>query len=140
MKLYFKNFDGLAATCEDFVNCILTANSSQHLFHIFMRWYDSNGTPTVKVLEEWDSSSKSFTIIFEQLNPKGTVETKPLLIPVKYKFLNAPELGHTDSEKLILLMESKKKVDFYFPNSTKDVKPIISLFRNFSSFFHFLLT
>ncbi len=133
MKNYITNFDGLAATCENFVSAILQENDRLDLFHIFMRWYDSKGTPCVEVVENWDSRKKNFSITFEQKNPDGSRNTKPLLIPIKYKFINLINLCSNKSEELILLTESKKTISFEFPYFTADEKPFISLFRNFSS-------
>ena len=109
MQKYIANFDGSAATCEDFVNSMLEANDRQDLFHIFMRWYDSKGTPTIDVKEKWDPINKIFTVILEQKNKNGSIEIKPLLIPIKYKFLNSDQLSFSNNEQLILLQESRKK-------------------------------
>ena len=133
MDSYIKNFDGSAATCEDFVKSLLEANGREDLFHIFMRWFDSKGTPVVEINEIWNPKTLTFTITLEQKNQKGLIETKPLLIPIRYKFINAKELAFPEIEKLILFKEVKKTLKFYFPNSITCEKPQISLFRNFSA-------
>ena len=133
MYKYINDFDGSAATCEDFVNSILQANDREDLFHIFMRWYDSKGTPSIDIKEKWNPDSKTFTVTFEQKNSRGSIEIKPLLIPIKYKFLNAEKFSFPITEQLFLLKESKKTLNFRFPSSPPNEKPHISLFRNFSS-------
>ena len=133
MNSYIKNFDGTAATCEDFVKSLLESNGREDLLQIFMRWFDSKGTPVVEVNEVWDSITKTFTITLEQKDRWGSIETRPLLIPIGYKFINANKLSYSETEKLILFKETKKTLKFHFPNSTTGEKPQISMFRNFSA-------
>ena len=73
MNSYIKNFDGTAATCEDFVKSLLESNGKEDLLQIFMRWFDSKGTPVVEINEIWNPKTLTFTITLEQKNQKGLI-------------------------------------------------------------------
>ncbi|MDE4953097.1 aminopeptidase N, partial [Francisella tularensis subsp. holarctica] len=60
MKLYFDRHDGQAVTCDDFVNAM--ADSNNRDFSLFKRWYAQSGTPNIKVSENYDASSQTYSL------------------------------------------------------------------------------
>ena len=91
MRLYVKRFDGCAATCDDFVDCMQDASKID--LSQFRLWYSQNGTPEVKVTKNLN------TLTFEQnQNP-------PLVIPCDTQ------------EKLLLLTEKKQEFVLENPNT-----------------------
>lgn len=64
MKLYFERHDGQAVTCDDFVNAMADANNRD--FSLFKRWYAQSGTPNIKVSENYDASSQTYSLTLEQ--------------------------------------------------------------------------
>ncbi len=58
MDLYFERHDGDAVTCADFLSAMGDANGVD--ISQFSRWYQTNGTPTVKYSSKYDDESKTF--------------------------------------------------------------------------------
>lgn len=67
MKLYFERHDGQAVTCDDFVNAMADANNCD--FSLFKRWYSQSGTPNIKVTENYDAQSQTYSLTLEQTTP-----------------------------------------------------------------------
>ena len=89
MDLYFKRFDGMAVTCDDFVNAMSDASGVD--LTQFKHWYSQAGTPELFVSENFDESSKQFELtIRQQLINKSSNEPAPALhIPVHIELLHA---------------------------------------------------
>ena len=56
MDLYFKRFDGMAVTCDDFVNAMADANDKD--LTLFKRWYSQSGTPELTVESKLQQCSR----------------------------------------------------------------------------------
>ncbi|APC95139.1 aminopeptidase N [Francisella tularensis subsp. novicida] len=127
MKLYFERHDGQAVTCDDFVNAMADANNRD--FSLFKRWYAQSGTPNIKVSENYDASSQTYSLTLEQttLPTADQKEKQALHIPVKMGLIN-PE-GKNIAEQVIELKEQKQT--YTFENIA--AKPVASLFRDFSA-------
>ncbi|MBU3725082.1 MAG: aminopeptidase N [Burkholderiaceae bacterium] len=98
MDLYFARHDGQAVTCEAFVAAMFDANAptapnaddrSRELSAYFMRWYDTSGTPHLKVSDTWvvsdtvpDTSRGDYTLSFTQHISPSSPSQKPLMIPI----------------------------------------------------------
>ena len=123
--LYFKTFDGKAATTEDFLWCM--SEASGHDFTAFKKWYDQSGTPTIKVEESFENGT--YNIHIKQVIP-NTVDGKEqdvYYFPLK--------IGVIDSEGKELLEQILRvsKVEETFSFSDLKEKPYLSLNRNFSA-------
>lgn len=125
MDLYFKRHDGQAVTCEEFVNAMFDANDRQGAER-FMRWYDTSGTPHVKVLDTWDSASGTYTLNFEQSVSKTSPSQEPLTLPIAYGLINRQ--GGAIANDLLVMNDWKASVTI-----KADEKPVPSLLRDFSA-------
>ena len=106
LKSYFKHFDGQAITVNDFFD-VMQEHSSQDL-SLFKRWYDTKGTPIVKVKTTFSKENTTFSVSLSQ-HLKDT-EAQALLIPLKYSLLN--ENSDIVDSGLIILDSFAK--DFHF--------------------------
>jgi aminopeptidase N len=82
---YFKRYDGLAVTTEDFVSA-MEAASGKDLTQ-FKNWYSRPGTPTLKVEASYDASSKRYTMKVQQKYPSvmnERLENNVLHMPFKF--------------------------------------------------------
>lgn len=108
MRLYVERFDGTAAACDDFVDCMQDASGIG--LEQFRLWYSQSGTPEVKVTRNYDKATKKLTLTFEQnQNP-------PLVIPC-------------DTQDKLLLITDKKQ-EFVLENMEYEN---MYIFRNLSA-------
>ncbi len=122
--LYFSRHDGQAATCEDFVKALEDANQVD--LSQFRRWYSQVGTPTIKVEENYDTETKTFSFTLSQ---HYSNQSQPLLIPVRLLLLNSQTGENLTSE--MLFQFNQMQWTFTFENL--DLKPVISILRDFSA-------
>jgi aminopeptidase N len=82
MDMYFRRYDGQAATVEDFIGCF--ADVSGRDFRRFMRWYSQAGTPKVTVRTAYDPAAKTYRVdIAQTLAPTPGQPTKlPMTMPI----------------------------------------------------------
>ena len=122
--LYFKTFDGKAATIQDFRWAMEQAGGVD--LSQFHRWYIQEGTPTLKVDEHYNEETKTLTLSFKQVIKEGQ---EPFFIPVKYGLVdkNGNEIN-TGSDMLIV-----KELDQSFEFYDLDEKPVLSVLREFSA-------
>ncbi len=121
MDLYFQRHDGQAVTCDDFLAAIADANHRD--LSQFSLWYSTAGTPSVKVVGEFNQAKTSYTLHFKQ-------EKLPALhIPIKVALFD--QLGKliSGTERLIELTLENQSVEF----SNIAQEPTPSLLRNFSA-------
>ncbi|MDG3088090.1 aminopeptidase N [Vibrio hannami] len=135
MKLYFERHDGTAATCDDFVAAMQDASGID--LTLFKRWYSQSGTPTLKVVGEYNESDKTFALKVEQATPptQEQVEKLPLHIPLDIELYAADgtiiEL-QCNGEKVGNVLDIKEENKTYiFVNVSE--KPVVSLLREFSA-------
>ena len=102
--LYFERFDGHAATCDDFVDCMQEA-SGQDLAQ-FRHWYSLAGTPVVQV--EAERQDDALVVIFRQ-SLEGA--DQPLMIPLRVQPYSDGGEACEDS-RLIVLTEAETVVRF----------------------------
>jgi aminopeptidase N len=141
LELYFKRFDGMAVTVEDFYQALSDANN--YKFDQFLHWYNQFGTPEVSVSEYYDVNTQQYILDFKQfiITNEKQINVFPLYIPIECGLLD--NLGHEIinlqishgnyihvDNKLILLLDNWHN-RFIFDNLK--VKPIPSLLRNFSA-------
>ena len=134
--LFFDNFDGKAATCEDFICCLeQAANTDLTQFRL---WYFQSGTPRINTTELYDADSQNFQLTIEQsapINCNDTQHWQPLHIPIKIGFFNnnGDDITHeffTAKQPAVLHLKQFKQT-FIFNNIS--CKPNISLLRDYSA-------
>ncbi len=129
IALYFERHDGHAVTVEDFAQAMSDA-SGIDLMGQFFRWYTQSGTPELRVTTEYDDSSRTFKMHFEQHHQPtaGQAEKDNLVIPIAYRLYD--KSGQSlSSENVIVLDKASKTVEFGSINTC----PVVSLLRNFSA-------
>ena len=128
MELYFQRHDGQAVTTDDFAAAMADANNAN--LDQFKLWYEQAGTPIVKVDDQWDEKTHTYTIQCLQSCPPtpDSKEKKPFLIPLKTSLLNS--CGVEIVEKKILHL-TKKRQTFKFENIAE--KPTADLLQEFSA-------
>lgn len=137
MDLYFARFDGQAVTIDDYVKTMEEVSNSD--LTQFRLWYSQAGTPVIKVIEDYDSINKVYTLTFtEIIEPTPGQPTKePMLIPIRMGLIDHEgkpmELFIEDksygNETVILLKDHSQIFRFQKVTST----PIPSLLRGFSA-------
>ncbi|MBH0017012.1 aminopeptidase N [Pseudoalteromonas sp. NGC95] len=133
MTLYFERHDGQAVTCDDFVSAMSAASGVD--LEQFKQWYSQSGTPRLNAIQEFDSSSNTYTLTIEQTAPANQPENKKLHIPFAIELLDA-------NGQSIALQYKGKKLDhvldvtnatqtFSFDNILE--KPVAVLLEDFSA-------
>lgn len=113
MDTYFKRHDGQAVRTDDFVASIFEPNQLDSTQ--FKLWYTQAGTPEVHVEENYDSSTKTYTLSLKQsCRPtRESSEKKPFQIPLFFGLLDP-------SGKEIFIQTNKNEKpesnDQYAPN------------------------
>lgn len=134
MKHYFKLFDGMAVTCEDFIRA-MEISSGVDLSQ-FRLWYSQAGTPVIFVNTHYDEVTHKFHLKLTQQIPDtpGQTNKQPMHIPLALGLLNhngkdikLDEQGNTT----VLLHLKDREQEFVFDNIT--VAPHLSINRNFSA-------
>lgn len=133
MDLYFKRFDGMAVTCDDFLQCMREANTGRLYADLphFERWYAQAGTPEVRAFSEFDAINCRYILRFQQIlndSPnQPAVLKKPQLIPIKLTLYSSS--GQQLMTDLIVLQDTQ--LEIIYENIL--VEPIPSLFQEFSA-------
>jgi aminopeptidase N len=127
MDLYFSRYDGMAVTCDDFINAM--ADASQRDLTQFKRWYSQLGTPVVSVEDFYDTRSKTYSLILTQKSPVTPSQTEPkaLHIPIRIEMVfidSSANQGH-----LLELTETEQKWTF----DNVESKPTLALLADFSA-------
>ncbi len=130
MDLYFKKFDGMAVTIENFVS-VMEEVSDMDLTQ-FKHWYSQSGTPKVKFSRSYNPALKTLTLTFEQKTApdRNQLEKQPLHIPVRFGLMDAKGRDITPSGHSLLNLKSEKQT-FVFNNMEPNCYP--SVFRQFSA-------
>ena len=127
MDLYFKRFDGMAVTCDDFVEAMSDASGID--LSQFKRWYSQAGTPLLSVSEHFCSDTNSYQLTIKQsLAPsKEYKSVEALHIPIKIELITGD--SNENIKQLIHLTEQQQT--WSFDNLTK--KPVLALLGGFTS-------
>ncbi len=128
IDLYFKKFDGMAVTIEDFLG-VMAEVSGRDLSQ-FHHWYTQSGTPQVAMERNYNSKAATLSLTFTQATtPDRDQETKvPLHIPMRIGFIDGKGKALKDTELIELTLE---KETFVFEGMPEDAFP--SVFREFSA-------
>ncbi|WP_111978499.1 aminopeptidase N [Algibacillus agarilyticus] len=134
MKLYFERHDGQAVTCDDFVAAMQDANTEQVDLTLFKRWYSQSGTPQVTVSENYNETTKQYTLTLAQETKPSTVqpEKQDLHIPVNVAFFNrnGEPLSITGGAEQVLNLTETQQT---FVLDDIQEQPFVSLLRDFSA-------
>ncbi|MFL2840977.1 MAG: aminopeptidase N [Pseudohongiellaceae bacterium] len=125
--LYFKKFDGMAVTTEDFVATMEEVSGID--LTQFRRWYFQAGTPVLSAKGSYNEKTQSYTLSFEQSCPPtpGQSEKQSFYIPFAMALLD--HQGNVLESKVLTI--SKQHQDFVFTGLPE--KPVPSLLRSFSA-------
>jgi len=125
MDLYFKRFDGMAVTCDDFINAMADASAID--LTQFKRWYSQSGTPEISINESFDQTTGELTLIIKQSNKPTEIQKDKfdLHIPIKI------ELCHQEKSQQHLLELCQKQQSWTFGQF--DHKPVVALLSTFSA-------
>tara|TARA_R110000737_G_scaffold70695_1_gene99122 strand:- start:16637 stop:18190 length:1554 start_codon:yes stop_codon:yes gene_type:complete len=121
LDLYFTRFDGMAVTCDDFINAM--ADASHVDLSQFKRWYTQAGTPQLQVNERFDEDSGEYKVTLEQANGGNL----PLLIPVGIELIATD--GQQNQSQLLQLINTKQTWTF----NGFSQKPVLALLTGFSA-------
>lgn len=126
--LYFDRYDGMAVTCEDWVQCMEDASGLD--LTQFKLWYSQAGTPEVNASWNYDETAKCFTLTLTQHIPStpGQNDKKPMHIPVRFGLL-AKDGTNLIEETILHLKETTQS--FPFDNIAEEPTP--SILRGFSA-------
>ncbi|MGH1538542.1 MAG: aminopeptidase N [Gammaproteobacteria bacterium] len=128
MDLYFQRHDGQAVTTDDFAAAMADANDAD--LTKFKRWYEQAGTPVVKVSDDWDTETNTYTLTCVQSCPPTpeSDEKQPFVIPIKTSLIN--EQGECLAESRILNLQQREQ---NFEYKAILSKPVPDLLQEFSA-------
>ncbi|MGB1261379.1 MAG: aminopeptidase N [Cognaticolwellia sp.] len=121
LDLYFKRFDGMAVTCDDFINAMADASSID--LSQFKRWYEQAGTPQLQISEHFDDLTGEYQLTITQTNGKNPA----LHIPVGIELIS-PANSQNQSQ---LLQLSQQKQSWTFKGYSE--KPVLALLTGFTA-------
>ena len=127
MNLYFDRFDGMAVTCDDFLQAHADANQKNYMQ--FSRWYSQAGTPELIFTDEYDANNQIYRLrVKQKTHPTADQSPKEAFhLPIKIALLNE-KTAEKYFEGIIELTEEEQIFDF------ENVSPSIpSLMRGFSA-------
>jgi len=129
MDLYFKRFDGMAVTCDDFIDAM--SDASKKDLRQFKLWYSQSGTPTIRVSESFDPAKGEYHLTLTQRSPITTKQPAPkaLHIPVKLELIVEQDEKTSIQKHLVELIEPEQSWIF---TGLRD-KPTLAIFADFSA-------
>ena len=142
---YFRQFDGQAVTCDDFITVMEKAYQNPYPsrnLNAFRRWYEQAGTPQVDVDINYCADTQRCSITLKQHNAPVGLEKPgkkpPLHIPFALGLLsqdghsyaiNTEANNTTPYTAVLQLQDEQQQWQFDSISST----PIVSLLRGFSA-------
>ena len=127
--LYFREFDGTAATCEDFVRCMERASGRD--LSRFRLWYSQAGTPRISASLSHSAGGGRATLRLAQHVPAtpGQPIKEPMVLPLKLRLFGAETGKPLTEERLVLLDEADETLVF----EAVTERPVLSINRGFSA-------
>ena len=128
MDLYFSRFDGMAVTCDDFINAMSDASGKD--LAQFKLWYSQSGTPVVKAQEMFDSQTNIYTVTLIQQSPitKNQQNPQALHIPIKVELISE---NNDEASQSTLLELTQTEQSWQFSGFTS--KPTLAMLADFSA-------
>ena len=139
VQLYLNRHDGLAVTCDDFVQAMEEAGDID--LTIFKRWYSQAGTPQVRIDQEYNSDLQVLTLKISQecSATPDQQEKQPFHLPIAIGFLDAAGndvplrlAGEEKTGATTRVLELTEKVQ-NFSFIDVEQQPILSPLRGFSA-------
>lgn len=136
--IYFTDYDGTAATIEDWLVAMRTA-SGQPLLNI-ERWYDQAGTPLLDAQFQHDPIAKTISIDFNQSTPPTPNQTEKTWVPMPIKLAFFADDG--EQVRLSLAGSKTQADDWLVPMASTTLslvfegadRPVVpSILRGFSA-------
>ncbi len=139
MDLYFERHDGMAVTCDDFVQAMQDASGVD--LAQFRRWYGQAGTPTLDVRGAHDAATRTFTLDVAQRTPAtpGQPDKLPFHVPFAVGLVDADgrdiplrlegEAAPLGTTRVLDVREARQSFRF----AGVDAPPVPSLLRGFSA-------
>ena len=124
MDLYFSRFDGMAVTCDDFINAMSDASGVD--LTLFKNWYHQSGTPTLHINESFSDGQYQLTIeqrIPEQIDGKVG---EALHIPIAVELIENNKVARKE-----LLELTSEKQTWTFDGYA--AKPVLAVLAGFSA-------
>ncbi len=127
--LYFRTFDGTAATCEDFVACMEQAGGVD--LTQFRLWYSQAGTPRVSACLAHAAGEGRATLRLAQHVPAtpGQPGKSPMVLPLKVKLFGGESGRPLGDERLVMLTDAADTIVF----DGIGERPVLSINRGFSA-------
>lgn len=132
IDLYFARFDGMAVTCDDFINAM--SDASKLDLTQFKHWYSQAGTPVLKINETFDQIKGEYHLSISQQLPMIKDNTDIALhIPVKIELLSpATEQSQVKLHSSTHLLElTEKQQEWTFSGFSE--KPVLAMLADFSA-------
>jgi aminopeptidase N len=128
---YFDRFDGQAATCDDFVDCVEEQAGMD--MSVFRRWYHQAGTPQLTVTDRYENGEYVLEVSQKTPATPGQPEKAPVMIPLALALIDGSgELmvlnDAGDRETVLIIDQARQVFRFRLPE-----KPVPSLLRNASA-------
>jgi len=139
MDLYFERHDGMAVTCDDFVQAMHDASGVD--LTQFRRWYAQAGTPELRVRGSYDAAAQTYTLDVAQHTAATPSQPHklPFHIPLAIGLLDAEgrdiplrldgEAAPVGTTRVLELRENEQSFRF----AGIQGKPVPSLLRGFSA-------
>ena len=126
--LYFRRWDGQAATVEAFVESF--AEASGRDLSGFFAWYEQAGTPALSIDALWDEDAKALDLTLRQSNPPTPGQPQKTALPIPVVFGLLDEDGREQrGDDLIVLDEAERRIRI----EGVDRPPVLSALRGFSA-------
>ena len=125
--LYFRRFDGTAATCEDFVRSMEEAGDID--LAQFRLWYSQAGTPRVSATLDVAAGRAALRLAQRVAPTPGQPSKRPMVLPLKLRLFGAETGKPLTDEQLILLNDTNTTLTF----EGLAERPILSINRGFSA-------
>jgi len=139
MDLYFQRHDNDAVTIDDFVQAMQDASGVD--LQRFKLWYHQAGTPELAVTDDYDPTSKRYTLRVRQHTPPtpGQPDKEPLVVPLAMGLLDSNgqelatrlEVETTARDGTRVLLADSTENQFTFEDVASP--PVPSLLRGFSA-------
>lgn len=128
MDLYFSRFDGMAVTCDDFINAMSDASGKD--LTQFKLWYSQSGTPIINVVEDFDQQHNVYTLTLSQQSPITNKQLNPqaLHIPINIELISHSD-GVASQRQLLELTQTEQRWQFNGFTS----KPTLAMLADFSA-------
>jgi aminopeptidase N len=143
LQHYFKTYDGMAVSCEDFWKAMRSVdkNTSDIPMKRLFEWYGQAGTPQLDVRSTYDWDKKEYTVHCKQTNKKCiemTGKYNPMLIPIRMGLIDRTGKPIIPSNQTIVDKVGSFVLNFYELESSFVLKsvnehPVPSLMRDFSA-------